>query len=96
MKKRLTILRILTVHCDEIIPLVSQACDEELTLMQRLAVRTHLWGCTSCRRFKKQIALLRESLQSLQESTEPVAVETATALSAEARERIRNHLKSSE
>lgn len=95
MNKRLTILRILTVHCDEIVPLVSQSLEGELTFLQRVAVRAHMLSCASCRRFKRQMVLFRKTLQRLGLSDEPVMAGDSISLSPEAKQRIRSHLRTS-
>lgn len=55
------IKRILTLRCDESARLVSQSLDRNLSPSERWAVRLHAMICRSCRRYKKQLALIREA-----------------------------------
>ena len=94
MKKRLTIFRILTVHCDEIVPLVSQSLDADLSRTQRFAVRIHLLSCTACKRFRKHMAFLHDALRGCYDKGEHPESFLSHSLSPEARERIQRSLDS--
>ncbi len=45
--------------CRDVSELVSRAMDTRLTLVERGRVRLHLLFCAACRRFERQVALLR-------------------------------------
>ena len=92
MSTKFGILRILTVHCDEITRLVSMSLDTDLSRPERIAVRIHLLYCTSCRRFRKHMSVLREILKRAAANGEDAGVLLSQALSAEARARIQRAL----
>ncbi len=76
---------ILTLHCDESERLISQALDEQLPWPQRTAVRMHFISCKQCRRFQKQVELIREASRR----TTDAAIDIASLkMSPEARQRI--------
>ncbi|MDP1925206.1 MAG: zf-HC2 domain-containing protein [Thiobacillus sp.] len=57
-----------------------------MSFRERLGLRIHLWMCINCRRFERQIGLMRRLLR---QSTRQAETEAADQhLSAEARERI--------
>ena len=58
------LLRILTLRCEGASELASQALDEPLGLAERLALRGHLLVCVPCRRFRRQLGLLRDAQRS--------------------------------
>lgn len=47
--------------CRDISALVSRAMDEDLRPSERLRVRFHLLMCGACRRFERQVRLLRSA-----------------------------------
>jgi len=59
----------LTLKCEESTHIVSDSLDRELSWVERWAVRLHYISCWSCRRFGKQIRLLRESLLNRPDQT---------------------------
>jgi predicted anti-sigma-YlaC factor YlaD len=73
--------------CKEASHLVSREQDRPLRFNERLGLRMHLWMCANCRRFERQIGLMRRLLRQAVRSAETEA--TDTQLSTEARERIR-------
>lgn len=72
--------------CKDASHLVSHRQDRALSFRERLRLRFHLWMCGNCRRFERQIALMRRLLRQSDQRAEAEAAEQA--LSAEARERI--------
>ena len=73
--------------CKDASRLVSEGLERRLGLRERWALRLHLWICDNCRRFERQIRLLRRALRRLASG-----VETETQipeLPSAARERIR-------
>lgn len=73
--------------CKDASRLVSEGQDRSLSLNERLGLCLHLWMCVHCRRFERQIQLLRRALQRLGSHSE-VSGQTPT-LSPEAGERMR-------
>lgn len=72
--------------CKNASHLVSQRQDRALSFRERWGLRIHLWACGNCRRFERQLGLMRRLLrQSVRRAEAEVADQQ---LSAEARERI--------
>ena len=59
------IIRILTLTCDQSAELMSKAQETQLTRAERWALRLHLLICTSCRKYKKQLNILRTTLKKI-------------------------------
>jgi predicted anti-sigma-YlaC factor YlaD len=80
------------LSCKETSHLVSQALDRRLTWRERLAVRLHLFVCDACRRFERQVAVLR-AVARRYATLEPETT-AELQLSAEAHARIARALRS--
>lgn len=81
--------------CKDASHLISERQERALGFRERWALRLHLWICASCRRFERQIALLRQVLRLLGRRAEVGLGDVALAaadLAPEARERIRQAL----
>lgn len=52
----------LFMTCRDAAPRISHTMDRRLSLEDRTAVRLHLTICSSCRRYRRQLALLRRVL----------------------------------
>jgi len=76
--------------CKDASRLVSEAQERRLGFRERWGLHLHLWICDNCRRFERQIRLLRQALHTLarREETDTQGPE----LSPAARERIRKAL----
>ena len=69
--------------CKDVSALVSQSMDRRLPLMKRLSIRLHVSMCSLCRRYEKQLRLLREGTghyanpeeNAIEESLSPAASE---------------------
>jgi len=85
------IKRILTLRCDESARLVSQSLDRDLSPSERWAVRLHAMICRSCRRYKKQLALIREAWQRYSDPSH-ISESVPAGLSADARLRLNQAL----
>jgi len=70
--------------------LISESQERPLGPMERWGLRLHLWMCVNCRRFERQIALMRQALRKLGRRVEADA--EGADLAPEARERIRKAL----
>ncbi|HEY7944002.1 MAG TPA: zf-HC2 domain-containing protein [Casimicrobiaceae bacterium] len=51
------------ISCKDASRLISQMQDGSLPRRRRWLVRLHLVWCDACRRFERQLALLREAMQ---------------------------------
>lgn len=91
MKKLLAATKlILTLKCEQSTRIVSESLDRELSGVERWAVRLHYISCWSCRRFGKQLHMIRDALKTR------VAGDDAegTKLSPEALKRIESAIQS--
>jgi hypothetical protein len=79
--------------CKEIVPIISQSQDRKLTLREKIVLKMHLAACVPCVRYLKQISFLSDALH-LCDAKVP-ETESDTKLSTEAREKIKNLLRSS-
>ncbi|AVO51543.1 anti-sigma factor [Ectopseudomonas mendocina] len=57
--------------CKELVAHSSDYLDGQLTLRQRLAVRTHLAMCGNCRRFIRQMKLTQAVIRQMPEGELP-------------------------
>lgn len=74
--------------CKDASRLISEHQERPLGFRERWGLRLHLWMCLNCRRFARQMALLRQALRKLGRIAE---VEDGD-LTPEARQRIRQAL----
>jgi hypothetical protein len=82
---------ILTLRCAAASELTSRELDERLDLPERLALRGHRLACPPCRRFRDQLAILREACR--RDFQSPELADGPDALSTEARARIARVLR---
>jgi hypothetical protein len=88
------LLNMLTLRCAAASELTSQAMDEPLELPERLALRGHWLACSPCRRFRDQLAILREACRRHGFQV-PDVTSGPDALSTEAKARIARVLRES-
>jgi hypothetical protein len=62
------IIRILTLTCDQSSELMSRSQEKPLTGSERWALSFHLMICRFCRKYKRQLKLMREVLGKMAES----------------------------
>jgi hypothetical protein len=55
----------MSLSCKDVSHLATQALDRKLTLGERLGMWLHLSICAACRRFDRQMSLLRHMMQRL-------------------------------
>ena len=76
--------------CKNTSRLISEGQERQLSLRERINLRLHVWMCNNCRRFEKQIVIMRKVMhRKWTQDTPP----TNNQLPGEARERIRQTLK---
>jgi hypothetical protein len=63
--------------------------DRPLTRKEQWALRFHLLLCTACKRYRKQLMLLRVAMRKFADWMDEVSMPSDQRLSADARERIR-------
>jgi hypothetical protein len=78
------------LSCKDASHLISEGQDRKLGLRERIGLRLHLWMCSSCRLFEKQMGQLR---QALRRGWGQGDLPTEIPLPSEAQERIRQTLK---
>jgi hypothetical protein len=88
-----TIKYILTLSCDEASRLTSAAMDRPLSPVERIGLRLHRLGCRFCRRYRRQLNLLRDLLRQHDARIAARADISAATLPPDARERIRQALR---
>lgn len=86
------LFQLLNASCEEIAALVSAGLDRDLSGAERFAVHLHLLYCKACRRYRRQILLLRQTLRRMASLVETGETPVLPGLSPDARERIRNSL----
>lgn len=59
----LNLRQILKMRCEEASRLGSEGLDRRLTLSEKMGVAAHLAICASCRRFRRQLALVQQWAQ---------------------------------
>jgi hypothetical protein len=72
--------------CKDASRLISEGQERYLRLRERWGLHLHLWLCVNCRRFERQIHLLRGALRQLAQRAETDT--QGPDLSPEARERV--------
>ena len=85
------LLETLLPTCRQVSRLQSDALDQPLSLPKRFGLRLHLLVCKWCRRYGKQIRFLH---QAVHEHPDELSQATPRTLSPEARERLKNSLRS--
>ncbi|HYE35686.1 zf-HC2 domain-containing protein [Methylocaldum sp.] len=76
--------------CKEASRLLSQSMDQPLPHLKRLELRVHVWLCSACSNFEKQLLFLRRAAHQLDEGDSQT---NQARLSSEARERIRKAVR---
>ena len=78
-------------ECKQVAPLFSFALDRRLSLLERLRVRLHLYTCGACLNYVSNLKFMHEVFSKQEENFE--AEKIHAALSPEAKERIKQNLK---
>lgn len=78
--------------CKDISEMISQGMDRNLPLSKRLAIRLHVSMCGLCRRYEKQLRLLRHGFARY---ADPEKNATEKSLSPEAKVRLEKALADS-
>ena len=79
--------------CDQIVPVISQSLDTDLSLHGQLVLKLHLFVCMRCTRYLQQLKFLRAAIRG---KSAKLATEEPkdVSLTMEARERIKRALTS--
>jgi hypothetical protein len=93
MSRLRTVWHLLNLPCEGIARLASESLDRDLGLWERIALRSHVLYCSACRRYRRQVELLRVAVRRLSSLLEAGGGESAPRLPDEARERIKRAIK---
>ena len=85
--------RLLHLPCREASRLASESLDRDLGTLDRLALRSHLLCCSACRRYRRQIGLLRDAMRRLAARAESGGDLPGPPLPDDVRDRIERALK---
>lgn len=85
--------RLLNLPCEGMARLASEALDRELSPLERLALHSHLLYCTACRRYLRQIRLLRSALRRLAARIDADDPSLGPGLPNDLRDRIKRALR---
>ena len=80
-------IRHLNLNCREATRLMSEAHERRLTRWERVGLRIHLGLCRYCRRYRRQLAYLRDVVKTI--------VNEPAAMSESAKTKIRRKLEES-
>ncbi len=86
-------ISLIMLRCREVSRLVSQSMEHDLALRQRLQVWMHLAMCRFCAGFARQLRLLRRAAREHPERLLAEPTEPESALTREARDRIKTSLQ---
>lgn len=79
--------------CKTITPTLGESLDRRLSLREKTVMKLHLWTCSKCSRYLEQVKFLSKAMhkheERLTEKENPSA-----RMSSEAKERLRNALRS--
>ena len=86
MSRLLHAWRMLNAPCRDMARLASESLDRDLNRLERLAMRSHQVYCVGCRRYQRQIRLLRDAMRGLAQQIE---TDAGPALPEDVRARIK-------
>jgi len=77
--------------CKEATRLISKSRDQRLIWRERFAVRVHLITCKYCKRFLKQLTVIRDAFSQI---TKLIEMDDSIQIPAETKTRISNSIES--
>lgn len=80
--------------CKEIAQTLSDSLDRELSVRERVVTKLHLWACLPCVRYLEQSRYIRNAMHEYEERR-ATEIPQSNGLSDEARERLKDLLKTS-
>jgi predicted anti-sigma-YlaC factor YlaD len=93
MSRLRDVWRLLNSSCLDMNRLTSESLDHDIGRPERAALRAHLVYCPGCRRYARQITLLRTALRRFADRLESDHCLPGPALPDDVRERIKQSLK---
>ncbi len=85
--------RLLNLPCEQISRLSSESLDRDLTRFERAALNSHIVYCAGCRRYLRQLKLIKRAVQRFATRPETDDALPGPSLPAAVRERIKRMLK---
>lgn len=80
-----------TLRCQDVVVLLSRSMDRELPRHQRIALRLHFMMCRCCQRYLRHLRFIHDAMSHFHEHIDEVSGED---LSEEAKQRVKDALKS--
>jgi hypothetical protein len=77
--------------CEQMVQALSQSMERQLSLIDRIKVKLHLWICAWCQWYLEHLLVIRDASRIKGRDYLP-ETDTRPGLSAEARERIKRNL----
>jgi anti-sigma factor RsiW len=93
MAKVREFFRLLNQPCRDMTALLSRSMDRDLPFSERFAYKVHLLYCTACRRYIRQLRLIRDALRRAVDRLAEVDGLPGAGLSPAARKRIARALR---
>ena len=78
--------------CQQTVEKISQSMERQLTLRERIDLKLHLWICAWCQWYLEHLNLIRDAARAKGCESPDLDSTSTSALSSEARERIRRKL----
>jgi predicted anti-sigma-YlaC factor YlaD len=82
--------------CKTITPILGESLDRKLSLREKIKIKLHLFTCRACTNYFKEIKFLREAVRASAEKMAQNENSTAAKLGTDAKERLKNALRSTE
>ena len=82
--------------CGEVSLLTSRAMDEELSIKERLGIKTHLLVCKWCRRYASQLHQIREIIHHHTSESQIESDKTSSGLTTAAQDRLNRAIRDSQ
>jgi len=79
--------------CEKVARLKSESMDSHLNLRQHLAIKSHFLFCQWCRKYGKQLDMIRHAARKLKVEADNFEDKPSPKLSSGTKERLRNLLK---
>jgi predicted anti-sigma-YlaC factor YlaD len=93
MSRSRSFWNLLNLPCEGIARLASESLDRDLDRLERVALRSHLVYCAACRRYSRQLKVVRAALRHLSAQLQTDDLLPGTGLPDDARERIKRVLR---
>jgi hypothetical protein len=95
MTRLKAVWHLLNLPCREMSRLASESLDRDLGRLERLAMKAHVFYCISCRRYLRQILVLRRALRDVASHLETGRLLSGPDLPDDVRARIKQALRES-